>query len=102
MNYANHRGYTDITPYEIVRWVSPKTIEIRGVGVELDPAWKPEFVGRGYSGICTNQQAQQWKYYKDSEAKTFRARLNKKGEWRSALGLHILCDKPVKYYDYNY
>ena len=29
MQYANHIGYSDVNPYEIVRRVSDRTIEIR-------------------------------------------------------------------------
>jgi hypothetical protein len=29
LNYANHCGYSDVTPYEVVRVVSDKTIEVR-------------------------------------------------------------------------
>ncbi len=34
--HANHSGWSDVHPYEIVRVVSPKTIEIRVMDAELD------------------------------------------------------------------
>ena len=36
MNYANHYMYTDVEPYEVVRVVSEKTIEIRAMKAERD------------------------------------------------------------------
>jgi hypothetical protein len=37
MNYANHLGYSDINPFEIVRRISDKTFEIRAMSAERDP-----------------------------------------------------------------
>ena len=34
MNYANRHSYSDIEPYEIVRRVSEKTIEVRPMKYE--------------------------------------------------------------------
>ena len=35
---ANHMGYTDVNPFDIVKVVSPKTIEVRAVDTEADPS----------------------------------------------------------------
>jgi hypothetical protein len=34
MNYANHYGYSDITPFEVVKVISDKTIEVREMDAE--------------------------------------------------------------------
>jgi len=60
--HANHCGYSDVHPYEIVRVVSPKTIEIRLMDAELVEGWKPEIVSGGFSGHCVNQGSQQYNY----------------------------------------
>jgi hypothetical protein len=60
--HANHSGWSDVHPYEIVRVVSPKTIEIRVMDAELDKNWKPEIIAGGFAGHCTNQGAQKWDY----------------------------------------
>ena len=40
-SYANKYGYSDVYPYEIVRVISAKTIEVREMDAERDPNWKP-------------------------------------------------------------
>lgn len=56
MKYANHLGYSDVNPYEVVRVISDKTIEIREMNAERDDSVKMEFVVGGFSAICTNQR----------------------------------------------
>jgi hypothetical protein len=34
--YANHYGYTDVNPFEVVRAISEKTVEIRAMNAERD------------------------------------------------------------------
>lgn len=100
--FANFYGYSDVKAYEIVKVVSEKTIEIRRMNAVKDPNWKPEFVVGGFAGHCTNQNEQKWIYSQNTEAKVIRARLNKKGQWKSVYGRHVLSDKPREFYDYNF
>ena len=46
--YANMIGYTDVSPHEIVKRISDKTIEIRSMDAELDPSWKREVHPGGF------------------------------------------------------
>jgi len=102
MNYANHIGYSDVTPYEIIRAVSGKTLEIRRMSAERDPAFKPEFVPGGFSAHCTNQIAQAWIVSSDPTASVIRIRKGKLG-WKDANGgRYQLAEKPVRFYDYNF
>lgn len=102
MNYANHIGYSDINPYEVVRAISDKTLEIRRMNAERDPSYKPEFVPGGFSGHCVNQLDQEWIITSDPDAAVIRIRLGKRG-WKDASGARYqLSDKPVKFYDYNF
>lgn len=100
--HANHVGYSDVDPYEIVRVVSPKTIELRQVHAELDPNWKPEIVSGGYAGHCTNQHTQKWNYKSNPDGGVIRARMRKDGYFHSAAGRHSLNTEPRKFYDYNF
>lgn len=100
--YANHYGYSDVNPYEVVRIVSEKTIEVRAMDCEKDPTWEPEWHVGGFSGYCSNQQTQRWTMTSNPENKVLRIRLGKHG-WKSADGRKFdLSDKPVRFYDYNF
>ena len=48
--YCNQHGYTDINPYEVIRVVSDKCLEIRSMKAEKNPDYKPDFVAGGFSG----------------------------------------------------
>ena len=100
--HANHSGWSDVHPYEIVRVVSPKTIEIRAMDAELDENWKPEIIAGGFAGHCTNQGAQKWDYKSNPDYTVIRARLRKDGYFHSANGRHVLSKTPYKFHDYNF
>jgi hypothetical protein len=100
--FANHYGYSDVNPYEIVRVVSDKTIEIREMKTERDESVKLEFVPGGFSAICLNDRDQKWFISSDEEAPVIRIRLGKHG-WKDAHGRRFdLAEEPRKYYDYNF
>lgn len=99
--YMNLHLYSDIFPYEVIRWVSEKTVEIRMMKAELDPQWKPEFVAGGFLGHCVNQDEQRYIYESNGDAKVIRARLTARG-WKSKAGIHKLSDSPRRKYDYNF
>jgi hypothetical protein len=101
--FANHLGYSDINPYEVVRVVSDKTIEVREMDAERDPTWTPEFIPGGFSAHCTNQHSQRWIITSNPENRVVRIRLSKNGFWKSADGRKFhLGDEPVRFYDYNF
>ena len=99
--YANHIGWTDVNPYEIVKVISNKTIEIREMKSEKLP-WKAEWVEGGFAGHCTNQRDQKWDIISDDDIPVIRARLRKDGYYHSAHGKHLLGEEPRKFYDYNF
>jgi len=102
MKYANHLGYSDITPYEVVRVVSDKTLEVRRMKAERDESVKLEFHVGGFSAHCSNQHDQNWFISSDEEGSVIRIRLGKRG-WKDAHGgRYALSDKPVKFHDYNF
>jgi len=102
MNYANHIGYSDVNPYEVVRRVSDKTLDVRAMNAERDPSWNPDFVPGGFFGTVVNQSEQKWVITSDDNGRVVRIRLGKQG-WKDAHGnRYQLSDEPVKFYDYNF
>jgi len=102
MNYANHIGYSDINPFEVVRVISDKTLEIRAMDAERDESVKLDWVVGGFSGICMNQRDQNWFITSNEQNRVVRIRLGKQG-WKDAHGRkYQLSDEPVKFYDYNF
>lgn len=103
MNYANQYGYSDVEPYEVVRVISDKTIEVREMSAERDESVKLEFHVGGFSAHCSNQRAQKWHIRSNPEGRVVRIRLQKNGTWKDAHGRKYgLSDTPRKFYDYNF
>jgi len=102
MNYANHYGYSDVTPYEVVRVVSDKTLEIREMDAVRDESVKLEWEVGGFAGHCVNQREQKWIISSNPSNPVKRIRLGKKG-WKDAHGgRYGLSDEPSRFYDYNF
>lgn len=97
--FANYHGYSDIVPYEIVRHVSEKTLEIREMKAVVADDWKPDHLPGGFSGVCINQNDQKWFITSDPSNCIIRIRLSKKG-W--GKGKFNLSGKPCKFHDYNF
>lgn len=100
--YVNYHGYSDIEPFEIVKVISDKTIEIRPMKATLDPNWKPEFITGGFSGHCVNIYDQKWIIESIEDAPSFRIRRKKNGKGWTKNGRYKLADQPHKFYDYNF
>jgi hypothetical protein len=100
--HANMHGWSDVTPFEIVRVVSPKTIEVRAMIAEQNESFKPEIIPGGFAGHCVNQGQQKWNYKSAPEGMVLRARLRKDGNFHSNFGKHVLSTEPRKFYDYNF
>ena len=103
MNYANHYGYTDVNPFEVVRVVSDKTVEVREMDAKRDDSVKLEFHVGGFSAHCANQREQKWLITSNPSNSILRIRLSKTGVWKDKHGRRFgLSDKPIKFYDYNF
>lgn len=100
--YANLHGYSDIVPYEVVRVISEKTMEVRVMKATLGPNWKPEIVPGGFLGHCMNMDSQTYIYESEEQYGVIKIRKQKNGQWKSIFGRHILSDRPIKFYDYNF
>lgn len=99
--FLNNHGYSDIHPYEVVRVVSEKCVEIREMDAELSADWKPNFIPGGFAGHVTNNAEQVWTFKSNPERPIIRARLGKRG-WKSHLGFHRPSDQPRRFHDYNF
>jgi predicted component of type VI protein secretion system len=103
--FMNFHGYSDVEPYEIVRVISAKTVEIRQMEAQITEESKKavneSFQPGGFVGHFSNQQAQEYTYTSNPENKIIRARLGKKG-WKSEKGTHWPSATPRKFYDYNF
>jgi hypothetical protein len=102
MKYANMIGWTDIAPYEVVRAVNAKLMEIREMAaVELP--WEKQFFGGGFLGHVVNGEDQRWEITQNLDAPITRIRLHGDGKWYDKDGQrYALADEPRRYYDYNF
>jgi hypothetical protein len=101
--FANQYGYSDVEPYEVVKVISDKTIEVREMDAERDDSVKLEFHVGGFSAHCSNQREQKWFITSNEGNRVVRIRLSKSGVWKDKHGhKYSLSDKPVKFYDYNF
>lgn len=100
--FANLYLHSDVQPFEVVREVNAKTVEIRRRAAVKSPDFTPNFVPGGFSAVCTNLHDQKWIITPDPEARVVRARLRKDGQWWSAYGRHVMADEPRKFYDYAF
>ena len=103
-NFANQYGYTDITPYEVVRVVSEKTLEVRRMNYVRDESVKLDFVVGGFSNVCVNQRDQEWYITPNENEEVIRIRFSKANNvWKSKYGDKFqLSDTPTRFYDYNF
>lgn len=104
MNYANHIAYSDINPFEIVRRISDRTIEIRSMNaVRANPENNLGFIPGGFCGHHADQHEQEWTITSNPAARIKRIRLHKDGKWHCKDGERfVLAVAPRKFYDYNF
>ena len=103
MNYANQYGWSDVNPFEVVKVISDKTIEVREMDAERDVSVKLNWAPGGFAGHCINQRDQKWFITSNEQNPVVRIRLSKTGVWKDKHGRKFdLSDKPVKFYDYNF
>jgi len=101
--YANRRLWTDVDPYEIVRVVSDRCLEVRAMETEPDLTWQREVIPGGFTGHTTNNHEQRWVYRRCPEGQTLRIRKHKNGQWYDAHGdRYSIAAQPVKHYDFNF
>tara|TARA_R110000764_G_scaffold102715_2_gene188279 strand:- start:93 stop:506 length:414 start_codon:yes stop_codon:yes gene_type:complete len=111
--FANQCGYSDVHPYEIVRIVSEKCIEVRAMDTSENKTVL-SFIAGGFSAHCANQQAQEYEYISNPGNPVIKIRKNKDGntrdritgepryEWKGKMGRFVIAAKPHKFFDYNF
>jgi hypothetical protein len=101
--FAMHVGYSDTDPYEVVRYISDKCIEVREMKAQMSDSYKPNFSTGGFAGHCTNQGSQEWVISSDENGAVERIRLHKDGRWYGVGKRRFrLANEPRKYYDFNF
>ena len=102
MKYANYIGYSDVLPFEVVKVISDKTLEIREMDAQLAEGEKPEFVVGGFAAHCTNQRSLKYDIVSNANNPVIRVRKRKDGCFYKGGSKFKLSDVPVKFYDYNF
>jgi hypothetical protein len=100
--FANLVLWSDIEPFEVIRVVSEKCMEVRAMATELSPEWSPVVVSGGFAGHCINNNQQRWTCATNPDAPVLKIRLRKDGRWYSQYGCHHISDTPEKFHDYNF
>ena len=86
--YANQKLFSDTYPFEIVRKISDKTIEVREMKAVL------------IEGDYDNQS---WKYNSEENNSIIKLKLRKKGGWKDKKGIRYNLDvEPMRYHDYSF
>ena len=95
-------GFSDLTPFEVVRVISDKVIEVREMQAEKGD-WTPEYVSGGFACGCSNNHDQKW-IISSNEAETIiKIRLQKSGKWQDANGnKYKMTQVPTKFVDHNF
>lgn len=87
--FANQKLFSDVMPFEIIRKISDKTIEVR----EMDVKRHPDAKGFEQNWIITSNPANE----------VIRIRKNKHNQWRSKNKIRFsLAVEPSYYYDYGF
>jgi hypothetical protein len=93
-------GWTDSHPYEVVKVVSDRCIEIRPMSAVIDPTWKMDITPGGFVGHVNNNGGK-WILSRNPTAPTIRIRLSKHGVWK-LKGEKFSVGQATKYHDYNF
>lgn len=106
--YANQIGYSDVSPYEVVRVVSENCYEVRAMeAVRSNPDADMGFCPGGFVGNFADQKKQEWDIQPNEDAPVFRIRASKA---RGKVGYFFdkwgnkydMAAAPQRFYDYNF
>lgn len=100
--FANHYGYSDVNPYEVIRKVSDQTVEIREMETK-QIVFPSNFQSGGFSAHCVDNHNQDYEYISDDKFPIKRIRWSKaKNNWYHHGMLFLMEVGPYKHYDYNF
>jgi hypothetical protein len=101
--YANHAGWTDVEPHEVVEVRTPNKMMIRLMDAKLDPTWKRDFHPGGFFGHTANDRTQRWFITENPAYPVFAIRKHKNGKWFDKHGgRYNIADEPYKFHDHNF
>lgn len=104
--YANQILFSDINPFEVIKYISENKAVIRGMEAteKADSKQKrlDSFVPGGFIGHFDDED-QEWDIVSDSTKPEITVRKHKDGYWYTAGGTKFLfADEPRKKYDFNF
>tara|TARA_R100001244_G_scaffold131264_1_gene104302 strand:- start:3 stop:566 length:564 start_codon:yes stop_codon:yes gene_type:complete len=105
-SFAYSKGYTDCSPFEVVRVISAKCVQIRAMDSE-QLEWKKDWSMGGFAGHLNNQRDQKWEITSNKDNHSFKIRFsnpkNGYATWKDAHGnKYNMSEAPYKFYDYNF
>lgn len=101
--YANNHGYSDVSPFEVIRTISPICVEVRAMRT-VQTRFPSDFHAGGFVGhYSDNREGQDYDYFQEPENTVIRIRWSTaKRQWQGSHGRFYMSDKPYKFYDYNF
>jgi hypothetical protein len=97
--YCNMSIGSDCYPYEVVKIISDKTVEVRPMESTLIKA-PCEFYPGGFVGHYADNYSQEYTYQSAPDAKPIRIRWSeRKCRWANGFWMS---DRPCRFYDYNF
>jgi len=100
--YANHYGWSDVTPYEVIKTISAQTVEVRELRA-VQTVFPKEWVSGGFAGHCVDNHNQKYEYHQEPGNPIKRIRWSKaKNNWYYHGMKFLMEDNPYKHYDYNF
>ena len=101
--FANKIGYSVITPFEVIRIVSDKCLEVRAMNYVQTNTQDMVFHAGGFAAHCANQNDQKWDIQPDAEGYVFKIRKNVRGTWKDKHGdTYAVETKARRRYDFNF
>jgi hypothetical protein len=96
--FCNYHGYSDVYPYEVVRVVSDKCVEVREMQTN-QIVFPKQFIVGGFSAHCADNWNQEYEYISNPNNPIKRLKKTKNG-W--GKGRFLMSEAPFKHYDYNF
>ena len=101
-NFMNRAIGSDIFPYEVIRVVSDKCVEIRRMK-HKQTLFPKSFHEGGYRSHCSDNASQEYEYFSDESGEVLKVRYSEKRKaWGNKYEKFRMADKPFYFYDYNF